>query len=106
MTYFRGYYAGGTRLVIDDIPIRVEGKPSATNVAYLREYERYRIKKNFVFWPRREIAHDEVAQANGAIRSYSEALGIDFDDAKVLIEKHRLYLADNPPRDESLEYDL
>jgi len=100
----RAYYAGGSRVVVDGIPIRLARPISAANLKDLREFEKWR--STSLFDSRDEKARARVAEAKRSITAYAAALGISERVAKNRIERQRLHMLANPLRDISLEYDL
>lgn len=98
------YYQGGARVVIDGVPIRLARKPSKSNLADLREFEKERVKP----WDenRKEKAERIAAEAKRTIQAYAETLGINEDAARAKIHDQREYLIANPPADLSWDYDL
>lgn len=97
------YYAGGARIVIDGVPLRVARKPSDANLKFLREYEKYRVESVFT---RAERAATIAKEARDTIKLYAEILEISENRAKALIAQHRAHVIANPLVDLSLEYDL
>lgn len=104
MTRGGAYYAGGARVLVDGVPIRVARKPSAANLAYLRAFERYRISERGD--TPSERARNRARDANKAIEIYAETLEISLTQAKARINRQRNHLIANPLVDLSLEYDL
>jgi predicted dehydrogenase len=104
VNYCRAYYAGGARVVIDGVPIRLARKPSRHNLEWSRNYEAYRTKP--FYETRAEKAKCLADEAIHTIRVYAEMLGIDEDAARARIHNQREYLIANPPVDLSMEYDL
>lgn len=98
------YYAGGVRIVVDGIPIRIARPISKANLAWLKAHEAERQKPWFV--DSREKALRRTQEANEAIQIYAETLEISVRQAKARIERQRLHMLANPVRDISLEYDL
>lgn len=97
------YYAGGARVVIAGIPIRLARKPSPTNLADMRICAK---ETGLDFSTSRERAMQRVAEAKHAIEIYAATLGISTAKAKRRIDKQRLHVMENPLVDLSLEYDL
>lgn len=103
------YYAGGARVVIDGIPIRLARKPSTANLADMR------LQAKFGYWmapgyyspkERAEIRVNKANRANRAFGRYGNALGITEKESRALVEKHWRHILANPLVDLSLEYDL
>jgi hypothetical protein len=100
------YYAGGVRVIVEGVPIRMARKPSELNLARLRKHERERVKIDSNYYSRAEKAAYVAQKARDAIRFYADRLDITENRAKALIAVHRKHLAQNPLIDLSLEYDL
>ena len=103
----RAYYAGGARIVVEGVPIKLARKPSDANLAWSRAYERYLNSdaSSFLFNPI-ERRTRRAQEARRTIIRYAEALDITENRAKALIAQHRRHLIANPLVDLSLEYDL
>jgi hypothetical protein len=99
------YYAGGARVVIGGIPIRLARSPSAFDLADMRAHEKERTAEYRGDTPR-ERAQNRVRDANNAIDCYARSLGISVKEAKRRIEAQRLHNLANPVQDLSLAYDL
>lgn len=97
----RAYYAGGARVVVDGIPLRLARRPSPTYARWLKERE-----KASEFYNRQERANERAKEAKRAMQIYAETLGIELAAAKLRIDAQRLHVLDNPLIDLSLEYDL
>jgi len=98
----RAYYAGGARVVIDTVPMKLARKPSAHNVAWMKDAA----KPGASYLNARERADARVKDAQRVIQIYAETLGIDVKAAKARIERQRLDILANPVVDLSMEYDL
>lgn len=98
------YYSGGVRVIVDGVPIRLARKPSKSNLADLREYEKDRAKP----WDenRAEKAERIAAEARREISVYAEMLGIDEETARQKIGFQREHVIANPLVDLSWDYDL
>lgn len=106
MTYSKSYYAGGHRVVIEGVPIRLVRKPSAHNLAWSRKWEKYLNSDASSFLDAKELRKQHAKEARDAIALYAEILEITETQAKARIAKQRRHLLANPVRDLSLEYDL
>lgn len=106
MIVAKSYYAGGARVVVDGVPLRMARKPSAANLSWLKTWERYRSADNLMYYNRAEKAQRVAKQANRAIQIYADTLEISVNRAKALIAQQRAHIGRNPLIDLSLEYDL
>lgn len=93
------YYAGGARVLLHGVPIRLARKPSAHNLAWSREHERYRESDT------RE-PYLRAKDAMRAIEIYADVLEISLVQARARIAAQRNHLIANPLVNLSLEYDL
>ncbi|MBA3831643.1 MAG: hypothetical protein H0X34_07080 [Chthoniobacterales bacterium] len=100
------YYAGGVRVLVDGVPIRMTRKPSATNLAHLRMWEKHRARPFNGIYNRRERAQMIATAARDAIKAYAEALDISETQAKARIAIQRRHLGANPVLDLSWEDNL
>lgn len=100
------YYAGAARVVVDGVPLRLARKPSAANLSWLKEWERYRSVDNLMYYNRAEKAQRVAKQAREDIAAYAEILEITESRAKALIAQHWIHVRRFPLVDLSLEYDL
>jgi hypothetical protein len=108
VTAGRSYYAGGFRVVIGGIPLRLTRKPSANFVAWMRADHREGEKeyKGRSKEDRQDYAKRRARDAREAIEQYAAALEISVNQAKARIARQRQHELANPLRDLSLEYDL
>lgn len=90
------YYAGGARVVVDGIPLRLVRKPGATYARWLKERDE----------PEKRSAIDRANDAKQVMQIYADMLEISLTQAKVRIDIQRLHVLANPLRDLSMEYDL
>jgi hypothetical protein len=106
--YVKSYYAGGARVVIGGVPIRLARAPSARDLADMRAWARYLESepKCDTNAERQARAKTRALEARKRIELYAEMLGISVRSAKARIEKQRLHNLANPVLDLSLEYDL
>lgn len=100
------YYAGGCRVLVEGVPIKLARKPSAHNLAWSRSWEKYLNSDASSYLETAERRARNAKEARDKIKLYAEVLEISENQAKTRIAIQRQHLIANPIVDLSLEYDL
>jgi len=94
----RDYYAGGFRVMLHGVPLRLARKPSAENLADMRRWRDLRVSLHGY-----ESAKDRnkrLSQEKDHEReAYADALGVSYGQAIDKANDQRLHLYANPPLD-------